>query len=70
MSPKFETMLVGAIGYEFKDEQSVWRVGFQAAYRLDTNLRLTLQGDYDSSGQAANASGAVLSFSAGLGLDF
>ncbi len=69
-SPKFETMLVGAIGYEFKDEQSVWRVGFQAAYRLDTNLRLTLQGDYDSSGQAANASGAVLSFSAGLGLDF
>ena len=42
----------------------------QAAYRIDSNLRLTLQGDYDSSGQAANASGAVLSFSAGLGLDF
>ncbi len=42
----------------------------QAAYRIDSNLRLTLQGDYDSSGQAANSSGVVLSFSAGLGLSF
>lgn len=69
-SPKFETMLVGALGYEFEDEQRVWRAGFQAAYRIDSNFRLTLQGDYDSSGQAANASGAVISFSAGLAVDF
>lgn len=69
-TPKWETTLVGAIGYEFEDEQTVWRMGFQAAYRIDSNLRLNLQGDYDSSGQAANASGAVISCALGLAWDF
>ena len=65
-----ETTFEGALGYEFEDKQTVWRVGLQSAYRLTSNARLTLQLDYDSSGQAANAGSSVTSLVLGVAVDF
>ena len=69
-TPNLETTFEGALGYEFEDKQTVWRVGLQSAYRLTSNARLTLQLDYDSSGQAANAGSSVTSLVLGVAVDF
>ncbi len=67
---RFETSLTGAVGYEFEDVQSVWRLSGQLAYRLRPNLRLTLEGDYDSSGQGANSGSAMKSIWLGVAIDY
>lgn len=67
---RFQTTITGAVGYEFEDEQSVWRIGFQTAYRIRPNLRLTLEGDYDSSGQGPNAGSAMKSIWLGVAMDY
>jgi thioredoxin-like negative regulator of GroEL len=67
---RFQSTLTGAIGYEFEDEQSVWRLGLQLAYRFRPNLKLTLQGDYDSSGQGSNSGSAMQSIWLGLAMDY
>ncbi len=69
-SERFQTSASGAIGYEFEDAQSVWRLGFHMAYRLRPNLRLTLEGTYDSSGQGANSGSAMKSLWLGMAMDY
>ncbi len=66
----FQTNFTGALGYEFEDQQSVFLLGFQLVYRLRPNLKLTLQGDYDSSGQGVNAFNAMKSLWFGVSMDY
>ena len=67
---RFMTTFTGAAGYEFHDDQSVWRLALRGCYRLRPNLKLTLEGEYDSNGQGPNAGTAMKSVWLGLAMDY
>jgi hypothetical protein len=64
------TVVSGAAGREFEDEETVWRAAFLLEMRLSPSSRLLLEAEYDSSGQARNSANAVRTLRAGMSIDF
>jgi tetratricopeptide (TPR) repeat protein len=60
ITPRIAAAIVGGFGWEFEDEQFVYRAGLNLSYQLRENVFIQAALDYDSSGSSTNSGSEVI----------
>jgi hypothetical protein len=60
ITPRIAAAMVGGLGWEFEDEEFVYRVGLNLNYKLKDNVFIQAALDYDSSGSSTNSGSEVI----------
>ena len=60
ITPRIAAAVVGGFGWEFEDEEFVYRAGLNLSYKLRDNVFIQAALDYDSSGNSTNSGSEVI----------
>ena len=60
ITPRIAAAIIGGLGWEFEDEEFVYRAGVNVNYKLRDNVYLQAGLDYDSSGNAGSSGSEVV----------
>lgn len=60
ITPRIAAAVVGGFGWEFEDEEFVYRGGLNLTYKLKDNIFIQAALDYDSSGNTTNSGSEVI----------